>query len=88
VKPLLEQAAGRKVGDVQPMVVDLGDRVGVVRPIGVAAACTTCHGTAAKRPAALAAVLATQYPDDRAVGFEEGDFRGFFWAEVPKPAGK
>jgi hypothetical protein len=24
----------------------------------------------------------------QAVGFEEGDFRGFFWAEVPKGGGK
>ena len=88
VKPLLEQAAGRKASTVKSMVVDLGNAVGVVRPIGVAAACTVCHGTDAKRPAPLKAALATQYPTDQAVGFEEGDFRGFFWAEVPKGGGK
>lgn len=84
VKPLLDWAAGQKAGRVEPMVVDLGNAVGVVRPIGLAAACTTCHGTDDKRPPALRAALAAQYPRDQAVGFEEGDFRGFFWAEVPK----
>lgn len=88
VKPLLEQAAGRKASTVKAMVVDLGNAIGVVRPIGVAAACTVCHGTDAQRPAPLKAALATQYPTDQAVGFEEGDFRGFFWAEVPKGGGK
>jgi hypothetical protein len=28
--------------------------------------------------------LAERYPADRAVGYAEGDLRGFFWAEVPK----
>ena len=84
VRPLLAKAAGRKAGDVQPLVVDLGASVGVLRPIGTASACTTCHGTDARRPAALKEVWGTHYPKDRAVGFEEGDLRGFFWAEVPK----
>jgi hypothetical protein len=29
------------------------------------------------------AYLETAYPDDRAIGFEEGDLRGFAWAEAP-----
>lgn len=88
MKPLLDQAAGLKASTVKVVVVDPGDAIGVVRPIGVTAACTVCHGTSAKRPALLKAALATQYPIDQAVGFEEGDFRGFFRAEVPKGGGK
>ncbi|HSK10133.1 MAG TPA: DUF3365 domain-containing protein [Vicinamibacterales bacterium] len=84
VQPLLEQAAGRKAAEVEPMVVDLGKTVGVVRPIGTAGACTTCHGPDEKRPPQLQRLLAEHYPRDEAVGFTEGDVRGFFWAEVPK----
>jgi mono/diheme cytochrome c family protein len=32
------------------------------------------------------AFLRTAYPDDRAVGFDEGDVRGFIWAEAPRQA--
>jgi Protein of unknown function (DUF3365) len=81
-KPFVEKAAGRKAGDVQTVVVNLGSRVGVLRPIGVATACTICHGAREKQPESLRRALADAYPSDRAVGFEEGDLRGFFWAEV------
>ena len=84
VQPLLQKAAGRKASDVQAVAVDLGATIGVVRPIGMVGACTTCHGSDARRPPALKDALAAHYPQDKAVGFDEGDFRGFFWAEVPK----
>jgi hypothetical protein len=84
VQPLIEKAAGRKAAEVEPLVVDLGKTIGVVRPIGTASACTTCHGPDEKRPPQLQRLLAEHYPQDKAVGFSEGDVRGFFWAEVPK----
>ena len=31
----------------------------------------------------LAAAIAEQYPDDRAVGYGEGQLRGWFWVDVP-----
>lgn len=80
----VERASGRKAAAVEPVVVDLGRTVGVLRPIGTIGVCTTCHGSDARRPAAIQQVLSTHYPGDRATGFEEGDLRGFFWAEVPK----
>jgi hypothetical protein len=30
-------------------------------------------------------LLAERYPADRAVGFEEGQIRGWYWVEMPKP---
>ena len=33
------------------------------------------------------ALLGVAYPHDRAVGFEEGDLRGWFWAEASKISG-
>jgi hypothetical protein len=65
-------------------VIDLGDRLGVVRPIAAAAACLACHGTAIDPE--TRALLGERYPADAAVGFAEGDLRGAFWVEVPKVA--
>ncbi len=84
VAPLLERAAGKPAAEVEAQVVDLGDRLGVVKPIGVMPLCVSCHGASERIPADVQQVLARAYPQDRAVGFSEGDFRGFLWAEVPK----
>jgi hypothetical protein len=67
--------------DREPRVVALEDgRVGRVEPITVQPPCLTCHGE--DLSPAVAARLAELYPDDRARGYEVGDFRGLFWAEV------
>lgn len=84
VKPLLASAEGKKVQQVQPMAVDLGDRIGMVKPLGVMPLCVSCHGPKERIPADVQAVIAQAYPEDAAVGFAEGDFRGFIWAEIPK----
>jgi hypothetical protein len=78
--------AGQRVADVQPVTVDLGDRIGVLRPIGTVDMCTNCHGSAASIAPAVREVLAHAYPDDKATGFSTGDLRGWMWAEVPKDA--
>jgi hypothetical protein len=70
-------------GSAEPIVVRLDDRVGVLRPIVVAAPCLLCHGTASAIDPTVLAVLHAAYPEDRATGFAEGDLRGFFWAEAP-----
>jgi mono/diheme cytochrome c family protein len=83
----VEAGAGKKAASVEGAVVDLGDRVGVLRPVATAAPCTQCHGRTEKVSPEVAAFLATAYPEDRATGFEEGDLRGFIWVEAPKSAG-
>ncbi len=73
---------GRLAAEAKAVEVDLGTRIGVLRPIATAPLCLTCHG--ANLAPGVAEALATRYPNDRAVGFTEGSLRGFFWAEVPK----
>lgn len=85
VIPYLERAAGQPASSVPQVVVDLGDRIGVLRPIATAGPCLICHGAPQGFDPALRDELAKLYPADRATGFREGEFRGFFWAEVPKP---
>lgn len=75
--------AGKKVTEASPAVFDLGDRVGVLRPIGTMDFCLTCHGAPTIVEAAIGTVLAASYPKDQATGFAAGDLRGWVWAEVP-----
>ncbi|MDQ3267024.1 MAG: DUF3365 domain-containing protein [Myxococcota bacterium] len=83
----VKQSAGARFADAKPRVFDLGDRVGMLKPMPVGAMCLTCHGT--QVAAEVVAEITARYPQDQARGFSEGDLRGFFWAEVPKrPEGK
>ena len=83
-RAIVEGSSGLKVSAEKLRVVDLGDRVGVLRPIGTAEACTRCHGPAEEVRRNIGATLASAYPQDRATGFAPGDLRGWMWAEVPK----
>jgi hypothetical protein len=76
-------AAGSTAAAAKGAVFDLGDRVGVLTPIPVAAMCVTCHGPRSQLSPEVASALSERYPEDQAVGFAEGDLRGYFWAEVP-----
>ncbi len=80
----VQAAAGRKADEVKPAVFDLGDRVGLLRPLAMVPACGRCHGPAAGLAPDVKAELATRYPKDQATGFAPGEVRGFFWAEVKK----
>lgn len=85
-RAIVEASAGAKAAAGQIRVVDLGERVGVLRPIGTADLCTRCHGAADEVRRSIGSILAAAYPEDRAVGFATGDLRGWMWAEVPKAA--
>jgi hypothetical protein len=85
-RAIVEGGAGAKAAAEQIRVVDLGERVGVLRPIGTADMCTRCHGAPSDVKRNLGEALTAAYPQDRAVGFAAGDLRGWFWAEVPKSA--
>lgn len=80
----VDGAAGKKAGAVEPVVFDLGDRIGMLRPLAVMPACTRCHGAVDGLDPEVRAELARAYPADRATQFAPGDLRGFVWAEVPK----
>ena len=59
-----------------------------MRAIPMDAVCLTCHGAVLAPD--LAAVIKSDYPDDQATGFEQGQLRGAFsvtWPSVaPSPA--
>jgi len=67
----------------EPAVVAIDkNTVGYAEPIFMQPLCVTCHG------ATLAPDLQTKlgelYPTDQATGYAAGDFRGIFWAELPR----
>jgi hypothetical protein len=78
VKPLLESYLDEPRGTGAAVALGEG-RSGYVEPIFVQPPCLVCHGEAIAEP--LRARLAELYPDDRAIGFRAGDFRGLFWVE-------
>jgi hypothetical protein len=82
--PLVAASAGRKVKDVDGYVVDLGDRIGLLRPIAHRPLCASCHGRSDKLTPDIQRALRERYPADRAVGFAEGEIRGWFWVELPR----
>lgn len=76
--------SGAKASQVKSILVDLDDRVGVLQPIPTAALCVQCHGAPDSLSTDMKRILRESYPEDRAVGFAEGDLRGFFWAEAAR----
>jgi len=82
VAPILD-AYVAAAEDREPRRVSLPEgRVGYVEPILVQPICLTCHGDV--QDPVLLERIRTDYPDDRATGFELGDLRGVFWIEYPK----
>jgi len=81
---LVKANAGKRARDVDGFAVDLGTKLGVLRPIAERPMCASCHGPLNRISPAVQGVLAERYPVDRAVGFSEGEIRGWFWVEMPK----
>jgi Protein of unknown function (DUF3365) len=82
--PIVKAYADAKAADVDGFAVDLGDRVGVMRPVAHRAVCTPCHGVEEKLNPRVKAELKDRYVVDRATGYKDGDLRGWIWVEVPK----
>ena len=72
-----------RAASVDGFYVDLGDRLGVMRPIAEDAICAGCHGPADRLEPRVRQELSERYPADHATGFKTGDIRGWLWAEVP-----
>ncbi len=67
----------------EPRAVLIDEKtVGYVEPIFLQPLCVTCHG--AELAPDLQAKLKELYPFDQAIGYAPGDFRGVFWAELPR----
>ena len=63
-------------------VVEEGDTTRVYKPLFVQKACLKCHGTTVSPE--ISTLIKKGYPDDKAIDFEEGAFRGVIVAEIKK----
>lgn len=55
---------------------DTGSKLRYLRPLVVKSPCLSCHGDVESMDPELRSILEERYPDDQAVGYEEGDLRG------------
>ena len=80
---IVRKYAGGTAASVDGFYVNLGDRVGIIRPVEEAAICAGCHGPADRLEPRVHKELKERYPADHATGFKTGEIRGWLWAEVP-----
>jgi len=73
----------RDVVEEPTYVVGPGGELGALLPIRLKAECQMCHGPVETIDDDVMAAVKTSYPSDQAVGFAEGDLRGWFWIETP-----
>jgi len=80
MKPLLDHYLAHPE-DHAPRAVRINNgHTGYVEPIFMQSKCLICHGESIAPT--VRAALDEMYPDDRATGFRDGDFRGLFWVEM------
>jgi hypothetical protein len=84
VKVMEEMQAAMQAGtfEKKPVVVAVDGINRVYVPLVVEKGCLKCHGPVEKIDPKVREVLAKKYPDDKAVGFKEGDLRGVVVAEI------
>ena len=56
----------------------------VYKPMTMGKACIKCHGDVSQINKEAYAIIKEHYPNDKAVGYKVGDFRGAFVAEIIK----
>ena len=56
----------------------------VYKPILIGKKCLVCHGDAKHRNKDAYKTIKEKYPNDKAIGYKVGDFRGAFVAEIRK----
>lgn len=77
-------AAAHSAGEKLPQGVTAfpNDRNRFYKTIAMEQTCLKCHGDATTMSEAVRKELAATYPDDKAVGYKEGDFRGIISVTV------
>lgn len=81
-EPLLREYVANPADETPSVVRIDAEHVGYVEPIRVKPLCLGCHGEQVADP--VQDRLREIYPEDRATGFRENDFRGLFWVKLPR----
>ena len=80
LRPLIEEYRQTAPG-AQPKAIWIDDAtVGYVEPLYVGKPCLACHGETVANE--VLEEIRAIYPEDQAIGFREGEFRGLVWVEI------
>lgn len=81
-KPYLEKFAKAERSEIpKDVLTKIGShRYGYIQPIFVEPICLNCHGRSVKQDVQDA--IRELYPQDNALNFDLGDFRGILWLEI------
>jgi len=83
MQSVLKKYENWKPGEaIEPeILLKLGrNHYGYMEPIFIKETCLSCHGKSVSKP--VKTELNQIYPKDSAIGFNLGELRGFFWAEL------
>ena len=67
----------------KPLMVKVGDKVRVYKPLIIEPVCLKCHGDATKINPKIKEIISKKYPNDKAINYKVGDFRGVIVSEFP-----
>jgi hypothetical protein len=72
----LQREGGAPVEKAEVVTEGGEERLRYMRPLTIKKPCLSCHGEVAAMDGEVLGLLAERYPEDRAVGYGEGDLRG------------
>ncbi|MEZ4749408.1 MAG: DUF3365 domain-containing protein [Bdellovibrionota bacterium] len=80
-KAYLEKFSHAKPGDIpRHVITPIGkNRYGYIQPIFMEPICLNCHGRYVSK--GVKEAIRKEYPEDMAINFDVGDFRGLIWLE-------
>ncbi len=83
---LEELKAKKAAGNMPKMLVKKlqENHYQVYKPLVIGDKCLNCHGTEQKRNKDAYKVISKKFPNDKAIGYKKGDFRGAFVVDIIK----
>jgi len=68
----------------QPLMVETPSGYRVYKPLFIKPVCLKCHGSSKEVSVEVQKVISSKYPNDKAIGYKEGDLRGIIVSEITK----
>jgi len=68
----------------KPLMVETPSGYRVYKPLFIKPVCLKCHGSSKEVSAKVQKVISSKYPNDKAIGYKEGDLRGLIVSEITK----
>jgi len=81
---ILSDMENKKKNIGKPKLVETDKEYRIYKPLFIEPACMKCHGNNKTINPEVQKIITEKYPDDKAIGFKEGDLRGLIVAEIKK----